>query len=539
MSFQKIKIYIYKKLLPIFFLCNLNIIFQCNIVDSIASSFLKGSIDTFFQYIIYQLKSPGNYFSKERISNIISSFEMDKNKIHLLNEDSFLSYDEDIRIKLEKIKKIIIEGILKKKDSFNVLLYGTSGTGKTAFFFFLIKNILGSTKNKIKIYNLSGSRIITLPDKDAILFLNTLFNKTIETNRKKNIITFIFIDECDVLLSKRNFSTGEPNNLINKISADLLTYIRKDNKDVYIIATTNKIEDIDESFLQRFSSKIKIGNPNVNTVRRIVYNFFVKELKNYHDIIIPVATFSYSHMEQEKTSDKIQFFHLKEQKNGYKRNEMFLNKISFLITGILSPSEIKTMISNIFQYTDISNKYLLKSEFQKIVYDTLLNKYIIENQKHQDWIDEKKSNVDNLKFLFSGYDFSLWFLSPILYRKHPSDILYKNLRLYLYNNKKSIKVFFKYFYPSLKTPINKLNKKIQKYKKEKNNMKFVQSLLKLKKKNQKPLTNNIDSKHLKKKDYYLFFQKKMKKRESVIENNIINLVKFCTFNYGILISDNY
>ncbi|XP_066145360.1 ATPase family gene 2 protein homolog A isoform X2 [Euwallacea fornicatus] len=149
----------------------------------------------------------------------------------------------------------------------SVLLYGHSGTGKTTIAEMIGKKI-GFNTVKISAANLYGSTI-KAPE-DAI---RELFQESIE-----KAPSILILDEIDILCPSRS---GRISDSEKRLVSTLLTCIDslKQSPEVFVIATTNKLDNIDLAFRRcgRLDREIEILTPNPKTRKLILENLIIPQ----------------------------------------------------------------------------------------------------------------------------------------------------------------------------------------------------------------------------------------------------------------------
>lgn len=185
-----------------------------------------------------------------------------------------------------------------------ILLYGPPGTGKTTIAKYIseMENanfIAASAPEFIEKYVGVGAKRV-----------RTLFRKARKEARKNNNKSIVFIDEIDAIGSKRS---GENNKEVDQTLNQLLTeldgmmsneekedatnftdknghiipdkerqkYVKDKNKDLVIIAATNRVDILDEALLRpgRFNKIIKIDLPDLKS-REQLWKLFLEKVAN-------------------------------------------------------------------------------------------------------------------------------------------------------------------------------------------------------------------------------------------------------------------
>lgn len=145
-----------------------------------------------------------------------------------------------------------------------ILLYGPSGTGKT-----LIAKALANSFNA-QFISAEGSSFVEMFAGMGAKRVRDLFEKA-----KKNAPSVIFIDEIDSIGKKRgnglnHGGTDEREQTLNQLLV-LMDGI-EENKEIFIVAATNRIDILDPALLRpgRFDYKIKIDLPDLEGRKEIM-----------------------------------------------------------------------------------------------------------------------------------------------------------------------------------------------------------------------------------------------------------------------------
>lgn len=146
------------------------------------------------------------------------------------------------------------------KVNHGIILTGPPGTGKT-----LIAESLANESNAFFL-KLNGSELKSKWVGESEENLRTLFEGAIEN--QPSIIVF---DEFDSVAKKRDKVDNYSAEFVNQFLS-IMSDIEKQGDDVYILATTNKIEMLDDAIMRsgRFGKHIQIGLPDLQGTRQIL-----------------------------------------------------------------------------------------------------------------------------------------------------------------------------------------------------------------------------------------------------------------------------
>lgn len=148
-----------------------------------------------------------------------------------------------------------------------IIFYGPPGTGKTS-----LGRALAHEAN-CNFYYLAGSEI-----DDKWVGTGSEKIKAIFDLAKKNYPAIIFIDEIDTIAKKRiDLESRFHSQTLQQLLIEMDGF-RKENKPVIVIATTNRMEQLDEAILRsgRFDLHLAIKNPSLQNRKKILLN----KLKN-------------------------------------------------------------------------------------------------------------------------------------------------------------------------------------------------------------------------------------------------------------------
>ena len=195
-------------------------------------------------------------------TEISSDAEMEKEIENLKKSDKVLSFKDigGLDETINQLKKSVLYPIKYPFAYENVnlnrgiILHGKPGTGKTL----LAEALAGECDaNFIKI---SGTDLEAKYVGETEAKWRELFENAIE-----NQPSIIFIDEFDAIVKERgsDFSSGHSDKVVNQILS-LMSDLEKSNNDVFVIATTNKLETIDNAVKRsgRFGKQIEVLEPD-------------------------------------------------------------------------------------------------------------------------------------------------------------------------------------------------------------------------------------------------------------------------------------
>lgn len=175
--------------------------------------------------------------------------------------DVIMSPDAEADLRdLVKLMDPVYSERLKITMPTGLLLVGPPGTGKT-----LIARLI-ATQTKRSFYPVTAADVLGGAAGASVKKLTELFVRA-----KENSPSIIFIDEVDGLLPRNTgFQSQHDVQLVEQ--ARTLISDLEPNHNVFLIGTTNHIDNIDPAILRggRFSEKIQIGVPHEDGYRRLV-----------------------------------------------------------------------------------------------------------------------------------------------------------------------------------------------------------------------------------------------------------------------------
>jgi SpoVK/Ycf46/Vps4 family AAA+-type ATPase len=147
-----------------------------------------------------------------------------------------------------------------------ILLYGPPGVGKT-----MMAKALANTLG-VKLIMLSGAEILYKGYEGAVAAVKEVFNRA-----RENKPAIILLDEIDAIAPRREAYKSEGNKVVNQLLTEM-DGIRT-LRDVVVIATTNRIEDVDPALLRpgRFDKVVFMPLPNRDERRDIFEKYLGKE----------------------------------------------------------------------------------------------------------------------------------------------------------------------------------------------------------------------------------------------------------------------
>lgn len=141
-----------------------------------------------------------------------------------------------------------------------ILLYGPPGTGKTQ----VARTIANAA-------GLSFIAVTTADLKGAYVGHSGKNVKDLFERARSSSPAIVFIDEIDVIASARGHGSGQ-DSYTREIVAQLLQEldgVKATTSEVFVLAATNRREDIDSAILSRFATQMEVPLPNEDARKRI------------------------------------------------------------------------------------------------------------------------------------------------------------------------------------------------------------------------------------------------------------------------------
>lgn len=252
---------------------------------------------------------------------------------------------------IEELKKGVLypikypEAFENIKVNHGIILTGPPGTGKT-----LIAESLANESNAFFL-KLNGSELKSKWVGESEENLRTLFEGAIEN--QPSIIVF---DEFDSVAKKRDKVDNYSAEFVNQFLS-IMSDIEKQGDDVYILATTNKIEMLDDAIMRsgRFGKHIQIGLPDLQGTRQIL---------DIHTAKKPLD----ESIDKEKLSKKLFEIHATGADIARLSSDAYNN--AFERVGIFDK-----MSNGTFVKSDIDNLKITKEDFEQAI-----NNFVKEGQ---------------------------------------------------------------------------------------------------------------------------------------------------------------
>jgi ATP-dependent 26S proteasome regulatory subunit len=302
-----------------------------------------------------------------------------------------------------------------------ILLYGPPGTGKT----YLAKAF--AKESGLPFFSITSSDFSKTYVGESPRLVKNIFDEA-----RKHSPSIILIDECETAFKKRNGDglNSDHGNVVISFLSQIDGIYTDETKPVFVIATTNFKDDIDNSILSRFNKLIKIDFWNEENI-----NIFLKQISKKYNL--DIRTYQYL----DKISKQIIDSRLDELRTPRKMIELFEQSINvafyehkhlnilpidlqLVIDRLInkqnvinwqehdhikpSPEQLYTIqeykntpIQHLFvdsDFTDEEKKY-----FQLIKNNYILNKKLVYNQNSQEKTVEFEVDSNNLERIKKFY----------------------------------------------------------------------------------------------------------------------------------------
>jgi len=148
-----------------------------------------------------------------------------------------------------------------------ILLYGPPGVGKT-----MMAKALARTLG-VRLIMLSGAEILYKGYEGAVSAVKEVFNRA-----RENKPSILLLDELDAIAPKRENQKSEASKIVNQLLTEM-DGIRS-LKEVVVIGTTNRLEDIDPALKRpgRFDRIIYMPLPNKDERKDIFEKYLGKDI---------------------------------------------------------------------------------------------------------------------------------------------------------------------------------------------------------------------------------------------------------------------
>lgn len=200
----------------------------------------------------YNKKLVANIFKQNKTENVKKNFSFDK----IGGQDEVIkSLKRNILFPLKHPEAF--EGFMMNRGA---VLYGPPGTGKT-----LIAKTLGVESNA-SVFEMCATDMQDKYVGESEKNCRELFKKAVDAQP-----SIIYLDEFEALGKSRGGQDVHGDKLLSQFLS-LMSDLEKNNDRVYVIAATNRIEDIDPAILRsgRFALKLEVKQPDLAGTRQIL-----------------------------------------------------------------------------------------------------------------------------------------------------------------------------------------------------------------------------------------------------------------------------
>lgn len=176
----------------------------------------------------------------------------------------------EIKEQLQRVARILREADRYKEKGVsvpNVLLFGPPGTGKT--------DIARTFANEGGVKFMAAT---TADMKAGYIGQSAHLVRDLFAKARASAPCVLFIDEIETVAAKRGSSNSD--SFTQEIVTELLQQMdgarKTDDRQVFVLAATNRPEDIDSAILSRFTSKIEIPLPDTDGRREMLKRLIVE-----------------------------------------------------------------------------------------------------------------------------------------------------------------------------------------------------------------------------------------------------------------------
>ncbi|WP_181687422.1 ATP-binding protein [Halorhabdus salina] len=193
------------------------------------------------------------------VEEIINSLRKQSDDLSVRGFEDFGGMSDQIRQVQERVELFLQERERLEEvgveTNMGAIFYGPAGTGKTHFARILAK------ESDATFYRIRGPEIVTKWVGDTEEIIRALFK---DAAKEENEPSIVYFDEIDSLGSERG--DGANQQFGNRVVAQLLTEMdgfEDSDENIMVIASTNRIEGVDDALLRsgRFDWKIPFPKP--------------------------------------------------------------------------------------------------------------------------------------------------------------------------------------------------------------------------------------------------------------------------------------